>query len=76
MIIHAAGKAHKTPTNKFEVQEIQNVNVNGTANLLIGLEKTVLPKQFVFISTVSVYGLDFGLNIKEADPILIKDLKE
>jgi len=73
LIIHAAGKAHKTPTNKFEVQEIQNVNVNGTANLLIGLEKTVLPKQFVFISTVSVYGLDFGLNIKEEHKLLAKD---
>lgn len=73
LIIHAAGKAHTTPTNKFEVQEILNVNVNGTLNLLIGLEKTVLPKQFVFISSVSVYGLDFGLNIKEEHKLLAKD---
>ncbi len=73
LIIHAAGKAHKTPTNKFEAQEIHNVNVNGTANLLIGLEKTVLPKQFVFISTVSVYGLDFGLNINEEYKLLAKE---
>lgn len=73
LIIHAAGKAHKVPTNKFEIEEINNVNVNGTANLLTGLEKTVLPKQFVFISSVSVYGLEFGLNINEDHRLLAKD---
>jgi nucleoside-diphosphate-sugar epimerase len=73
LVIHTAGKAHKTPNTKFEVQEIYNVNVNGTSNLLIGLEKTVLPQQFVFISSVSVYGLEFGLNIREEHELLAKD---
>lgn len=74
LVVHAAGKAHIVPKSDFEKQEFFNVNVKGTENLLQGLEKAkYLPKQFVFISSVSVYGLDYGTNINENQPLLAKD---
>ena len=38
-----------------------------------GLEKSGVPKKFVFVSSVSVYGLDAGANINEEYPLLAKD---
>lgn len=73
LIIHAAGKAHSVPKTAIEKSEFHKVNVLGTSNLLKGLENTVLPKQFVFISSVSVYGLEEGLNITEEFPLDAKD---
>jgi nucleoside-diphosphate-sugar epimerase len=74
LIIHAAGKAHSTPNTIFETKEFFDVNVNGTLNLLNGLESmSCLPKKFVFISSVSVYGLIKGLNINEENPLLAID---
>jgi len=72
-VIHAAGKAHSIPKNEIEEQEFYNVNVKGTDNLLRGLEKASLPKEFVFISSVSVYGLVSGKLINEEAPLLAKD---
>ncbi len=65
IVIHSAGKAHSIPKNEIQKKEFYDVNVTGTLNLLKGLEKCTLPKQFVFISSVSVYGEDFGNNINE-----------
>lgn len=74
LIIHAAGKAHVVPKSDLEIQEFYNVNVKGTQNLLKGLEKaSCLPKKFVFISSVSVYGLETGNNINEEHSLLAKD---
>jgi nucleoside-diphosphate-sugar epimerase len=73
MVIHSAGKAHSIPKTEMEKQEFYDVNVKGTQNLLKGLEIAGLPQQFVFISSVSVYGLDSGKLIKEEDPLLAKD---
>jgi nucleoside-diphosphate-sugar epimerase len=73
LIIHAAGKAHSNSVNLDETNEFYNVNVNGTINLLKGLTKTSLPKQFIFISSVSVYGLYAGENINETTPLLAND---
>lgn len=67
LVIHAAGKAHSVPKNQEESNVFFNVNYNGTVNLLSALKKK--PKAFVFISTVSVYGLDDGLEIKETHPL-------
>lgn len=64
VVVHAAGKAHEIP-GKEESIEFHRVNVEGTKNLCLALEKTGLPKSFVFISTVSVYGEDEGENITE-----------
>jgi nucleoside-diphosphate-sugar epimerase len=51
-----------------------NVNLRGTDNLLKGLEKTTnLPKAFVFISSVAVYGISTGTKIPENRPLLAND---
>jgi nucleoside-diphosphate-sugar epimerase len=72
LVIHAAGKAHIVPKSSIEADEFYNVNVNGTFNLLKGLSQKP-PKCFVFISSVSVYGLSEGLNINENQPLLAID---
>lgn len=64
-VIHAAGLAHLVPSSKNQKSDIFNTNVNGTINLLNALSNSYLPKEFVFISSVSVYGLIYGLNITE-----------
>jgi nucleoside-diphosphate-sugar epimerase len=72
-IIHSAGKAHSIPKNEIEKSEFFNVNVNGTKNLLVGLSKNKLPKYFILISSVSVYGLATGININEGQTLNAKD---
>jgi GlcNAc-P-P-Und epimerase len=65
-VIHAAAKAHSVPRSQAEQEEFFEINYNGTVNLLMGLQQApVLPKSFIFISTVAVYGCDEGLNIDE-----------
>lgn len=73
LVIHAAGKAHSIPKNAVDKKEFFDVNVTGTLNLLQGLEKVGVPEQFVFISSVSVYGQESGINIKEEHPKEAKD---
>ena len=65
VVIHAAGKAHNVPNSDKEINEFNNTNVIGTLNLLKGLEISGVPKMFVFISSVSVYGIDSGFEINE-----------
>lgn len=69
LVVHAAGQAHLVPRSDAEINLFQLVNVQGTANLLAGLEKRIIPKYFVFISSVSVYGLETGLDINEDAPL-------
>jgi len=73
IVIHSAGKAHSVPKTKKENLEFYTVNVDGTANLLRGLENSYLPKSFVFISTVAVYGKESGTLIDENTSLLAKD---
>jgi len=74
LVIHCAGKAHAVPRNEKENEEFFNVNLNGTKNLLLALEKSpCIPKSFVFISTVAVYGRDEGVNITEEEILAAKD---
>lgn len=74
IVIHSAGKAHSVPKTEIEKQEFFNINVKGTENLLKGLEQSLsLPKSFVFISSVAVYGVEIGNNINEAHPLEAKD---
>lgn len=71
IIIHCAGKAHSVPRTPEEEEEFFLVNLEGTKNLLRGLEKTdAFPTQLVFISTVSVYGRESGKMICESHPLL------
>jgi nucleoside-diphosphate-sugar epimerase len=70
MIVHAAGKAHTIPANDQEAAEFRKVNLDGTKNLLSGIEKSgFFPETFVFISTVAVYGLETGDSISEESPL-------
>jgi nucleoside-diphosphate-sugar epimerase len=64
MVIHAAGKAHSIPTTNLEEQVFFDVNYIGTQNLLKGFEVN-LPRFFVYISTVSVYGRGTGSLLTE-----------
>lgn len=73
LVIHAAGKAHSIPKTEEEKKHFFDVNVKGTENLLKGLEKAVVPKLFVFISSVSVYGKVKGININEEHSLIAKD---
>lgn len=69
-IVHAAGKAHVVPKSEAERTEFWNVNLIGTKRLCKILESSGnLPKSFVFISTVSVYGIERGENISEDTPL-------
>lgn len=65
IVIHAAGKAHSFPKSKNDRDAFFRVNVLGTQNLLKGLENYKLPKSFVFVSSVAVYGLSEGYLINE-----------
>lgn len=74
IVIHSAGKAHIIPKCDKENSIFFEVNVKGTQNLLKGIEQSkVLPKSFIFISTVAVYGVDQGENINENTPLLAND---
>ncbi|MEY2703574.1 MAG: hypothetical protein RLY43_2213, partial [Bacteroidota bacterium] len=71
LVIHNAGKAHVVSKTFEEDQAFFQVNVQGTQNLLNGIELSgIIPKSFVFISTVAVYGVDQGNNINENSPLL------
>lgn len=65
IVLHAAGKAHTVPKTEAESQVFYDVNLQGTKNLCEALEKCGVPKSFVFISSVAVYGLDYGVEITE-----------
>lgn len=65
VVLHAAGKAHTVPKTDAEKQVFFDVNYQGTVNLCKALENAGLPKMLVFISTVAVYGCEFGENIDE-----------
>lgn len=69
VVLHAAGKAHSVPRNEAEKQIFFDVNLQGTKNLCIALEKRGVPRAFIFISTVAVYGCDYGENITEEHPL-------
>jgi len=73
LVIHAAGKAHHYPKSEVDIQDFYDVNVIGTRNLLKGLEKNILPRQFLFISSVAVYGIESGISINEDCALLAKD---
>ena len=70
-VIHAAGKAHIVPRTDAEKKAFFQVNYQGTVNLLDALQSSIQTlKQFIFISTVSVYGVEEGVAIDEAYPLL------
>lgn len=68
VVLHACGKAHVVPRTEEEKQEFYDVNYLGTVNLCAALEKVGTPKALIFISTVAVYGCEYGDLIKEDHP--------
>lgn len=69
IVLHAAGKAHTVPKTEAEKQAFFEVNYQGTVNLCKALEESGIPKSIVFISTVAVYGCEFGEMITEDHPL-------
>ena len=69
VVLHAAGKAHKVPKTETEKQAFYDVNYNGTVNLCRALENVGIPNALIFISTVAVYGCEFGELISEEHPL-------
>lgn len=65
IVLHAAGKAHSVPRTEEEKRVFFDVNLQGTKNLCAALERKGIPRAFIFISTVAVYGCDYGENITE-----------
>lgn len=57
LVVHAAGWAHRVPKTEAEKQAFFEYNVEGTKRLLAALKASGnVPRQFLFISTVAVYG--------------------
>jgi nucleoside-diphosphate-sugar epimerase len=73
IIVHCLGKAHDLNYDNFSYFDYYKNNVLATSNLLEGLDKNNLPSSFIYISTVSVYGKTFGVNITEDHPLEAKD---
>ena len=69
VVLHACGKAHSVPKTDDEKKLFFDVNYQGTMNLCSALEKVGVPKSFVFISTLSVYGTSVGEGIDETYPL-------
>jgi GlcNAc-P-P-Und epimerase len=69
IVLHAAGKAHTVPKTEAEKKLFFDVNYQGTVNLCKALEMVGVPKSFIFISSVAVYGCDYGNEITEEYPL-------
>ena len=69
VVLHAAGKAHTVPKTEAEKQVFYDVNYIGTIHLCDALENVGVPKALIFISTVAVYGCEFGDLIDETHPL-------
>lgn len=73
VVLHAAGKAHIYPKTEAERQAFYDVNLTGTIHLCNALEKAGVPKAFVFISTMNVYGDEPGNMDTEESRQLVGD---
>lgn len=69
IVLHAAGKAHTVPTNENESKAFFDVNFQGTKNLCKSLEAAGMPRAFVYVSSVAVYGCETGIMIDESHPL-------
>lgn len=67
-VIHAAGLAHVRGKDDELERRMHDVNVTGTRNLCVALERVGVPDRLLFVSSVAVYGCDNGLDIDERHP--------
>lgn len=71
IVLHAAGKAHIYPKTEDERQAFYDVNLKGTIYLCDALERVGVPKAFIFISTLNVYGDEPGnMNTEDDRPLV------
>lgn len=71
VVLHAAGKAHVYPKTEAEKRAFYDVNYTGTIHLCDALEKAGVPKAFVFISTMNVYGSEPGnMDTEDSRPLV------
>ena len=73
VVLHTAGKAHLIPKTEVDKKAFFDVNFQGTKNLCASLEKIGVPNSFIFISTVSVYGIEKGEMITETQTLNAND---
>lgn len=71
-VVHSAGLAHFAIKSKIDEEALFDVNFKGTINLLRGFNSNK-PLNFIYISSVSVYGLTNGYLVNEDQPTLAKD---
>ncbi len=70
VVLHAAGKAHIYPKTEADRKSFYDVNLTGTIHLCDALEKIGLPKAFVFISSMNVYGDEPGkMDTEDSRPL-------
>lgn len=69
IVLHAAGKAHVVPRTDAERKLFFDINYEGTKKICTALEKVGVPRSFIFMSTVAVYGCDIGESITEEHPL-------
>jgi nucleoside-diphosphate-sugar epimerase len=70
ILIHSAGKAHSASTNKEETKAFFDVNYELTKKITATINQNKIEvNTFVFISTVSVYGLEEGFEVNEDVPL-------
>jgi nucleoside-diphosphate-sugar epimerase len=66
MVVHCAGKAHSVSKDALQSKLFFDINFEGTRRFCQAIDQSgFLPKTFVFISTVAVYGLIEGQQINE-----------
>lgn len=71
IVLHAAGKAHVNPKTEAERKSFYDVNLTGTIHLCEALERSGVPRAFVFISTLSVYGDEPGtMDTEDSRPLV------
>lgn len=70
VVLHAAGKAHVYPKTDAERQAFYDVNLKGTIHLCDALENVGVPKAFIFVSSMNVYGDEPGrMDTEDSRPL-------
>ncbi len=69
VVLHAASRVYGTPRTPEECDAFDRDIRLATVNLCHALERVGVPRSFVFISTVSVYGCTSATDIDETCPL-------
>lgn len=72
--IHLASKAHSIPKTKVEEEDFFNINYYGLKNVLEEFQRAGIEfENFIYVSSVSVYGLTEGESVSENAPLNASD---